>query len=995
MEIIDRIRQRLLVEELTRKRRSDDAERFVEMFRRSTVDPNPHQIEAAMFALQRLSSGGAMLCDEVGLGKTIEAGLVITQLRAEGKAHVLIIVPLSLGRQWQVELQELFSLRSTIVGADSVGLSNKESGAAHAGSKSRRAAGAPGVESDNVDELTRRGIYIIGREFASTPKGKAWLQTKGAWDLVVIDEAHEMFSTIHTRFSKSNGDYQKNLSKGGARRAAQVKASIEGSPILLLSATPLQNNLYELWGLLQFVDPEYRILGRFNEFCTLFVTGEGGRAVMLDMEETLRRRLSLVLKRTLRRQAQPFMKQPFRARHVHTANFSSEKLEAELHRAINQWLSQDMLAAYRKGHRALMALQVRRRMASSIEALVATLRTVKDRMLEMRKSGKYPGRDSLDMELEEINDFDAPRESVDMQLLEDDLAEIERIEKLAQEVMRAGADGKKRRLLDVIRQIESRSLKGLEDEQTVSDKVVIFTESVRTMESLLEFLENNGFKDLVTTFSGTKEGPIAERALARWQEEVGKFLSPPLEAGAAIRGALIHEFKTRTRILMATEAGAKGLNLQFCNCLINYDLPWNPQRIEQRIGRVHRYGQKHDVLIVNFINLSNEAETRVYELLEEKLHVFTETLGASDTIINQPEIALNLEVRINEMLDRCRTQEQIQEEFDKLGLEFDEAQRQSHDEKLIATRRLVEDLDSSVQARLGKLEGEVASALSRCDEILLGILSAEGGVEFVGTNGPRTLIMWNGRLCHLGPPEPGAECGEPIHRDHPEVQQLIARCIADTDGLSLAVPASAGASPASKITPHSIPNGPENQLEIYRVKLSGLEDEEITMIVGNPSPEFREMLCSGKGSALDPASNINCNLVDSLDSGIQLFKSQAERRQREYVDRLLSQIASRRTDLQLCADATMAELHKKLEQADRARRLANSPAASAKAQALQKRIHTEIEKNRQETAAETLKRLREFDEHERKIRLLQFIEASPTLLFAVKESSLTAGTKAN
>ena len=988
------------MEELTRKRRSDDAERFVEMFRRSTVDPNPHQIEAAMFALQRLPSGGAMLCDEVGLGKTIEAGLVITQLRAEGKAHVLIIVPLSLGRQWQVELQELFSLRSTIVGADSLGQSND--------SKQRS------TEPD--DEQSRRGIYIIGREFASTSKGKAWLQSKGAWDLVVIDEAHEMFSTIHTRFSKSNGDYQKNLSKGGARRAAQVKSLIEGAPILLLSATPLQNNLYELWGLLQFVDPEYRILGRFNEFCTLFVTGEGGRTVMPDMEETLRRRLSLVLKRTLRRQAQPFMKQPFRARHVHTANFSSEKMEAELHRAINQWLSQDMLAAYRKGHRALMALQVRRRMASSIEALVATLGTIKERMLEIRKTGKYPGRDSFDLELENISDDnfddggarvkrargggvhgdpDQPRESVDMQLLEDDITEIERIEKLAQEVMRAGGDGKKRRLLDVIRQIESRSIKGLEDEQTVSDKVVIFTESVRTMESLRDYLEANGFKDHVTTFSGTKEGPIADRALARWQEEVGKFLSPALESGAAIRGALIHEFKTRTRILIATEAGAKGLNLQFCNCLINYDLPWNPQRIEQRIGRVHRYGQKHDVLIVNFINLSNEAEARVYELLEEKLHVFTETLGASDTIINQPEVALNLEVRINEILDRCRTQEQIREEFDKLSLELDEVQRQMHDEKLRATKLLLQDLDTSVQARLRKLEGELESALSRCDEILLGILRAEGGLEIVGSNGPRTLIMWNGRLCHLGPPEPGAECGEPIHRDHPDVQEVIARCLAATDGLVLTPNTSANDTRvlASNSSANEAPisTASSTQFEVYRLLLLGLEEEEIILIVGSPASASTSESESEFRNIFD---TVKCNFANTLESGIELFKTQAERRQREYVDRLLSQIASRRADLQLCADASMAELQKKLEQAERARRLANSPAASAKAQSLQKRILTEIEKTRQETAAETAIRLREFDDHERKIRLLQFIEVTPKLLFSVKKSPLLVADNA-
>jgi hypothetical protein len=151
---------------------------------------------------------------------------------------------------------------------------------------------------------------------------------------------------------------------------------IQGSPVLLLTATPLQNNLYELWGLVHYVDHEQRILGKFNEFCSLFVTGEGGRALQPGMEQTLRNRLSLVVKRTLRRQAQPFMKQPFRQRHVHTANFHPQQLESELHRAVSNWLSQEVLAAYRRGHRQLVALQIRRRMASSPEALLASLQSV-------------------------------------------------------------------------------------------------------------------------------------------------------------------------------------------------------------------------------------------------------------------------------------------------------------------------------------------------------------------------------------------------------------------------------------------------------------------------------------------------------------------------------------------------------------------------------------------------------------------------------------------
>jgi superfamily II DNA or RNA helicase len=915
-----RIRQRLLIEELTRKRRSDDAQRFVEVFRRSTIDPNPHQIEAAMFALRRIPEGGAMLCDEVGLGKTIEAGLVITQLRASGKGHILIIVPLALARQWQVELQDLFSLPSTILGPDS-------------------------------PESTERGIYIIGREFASTGKGQKVLRLLGIWDLIVIDEAHELFATIYNRFSKTNGEYQTNLSKGSARRAAQIRELLEGFPILLLTATPIQNNLYEMWGLVQYIDPEQRVLGKFNEFCMLFVGGEGGREIMPNMEDTLRQRLSLVLKRTLRRQAQPFMKQPFRERHVVTANFSPEKLEADLYRLVQLWLSQDRLAAYRSGHRALMALQLRRRMASSLEALISTLAGMKQRMLKMQETGRYPGKSvDDDFEFEDVSEAEDDHRELDMALLAEDLAEVGRMENLARQAMGAGVESKKRKLLEVIRQIQQRSIDGV-----VSDKVVIFTESVKTLDSLVTYLEENGFADQVTTFSGTNVGPIPERAWKNWFEQVGQHKAP-VDSGAAMRAALVHEFKTRTSIFIATEAGAKGLNLQFCNCLINYDLPWNPQRIEQRIGRVHRYGQLHDVIIVNFINLSNQAEQRVYELLNEKLHVFTEALGASDTILNSPEIALNLEMRINELLNKCRTQEEIQDAFDRLLLDLDAAERQLHDAKLVETKQLLGELDGTVQARLGALETQLQPALSQYDQTLLEIIDVQNPVEQVASDGLRTVFRWNGRLYHLGHPEPSANNGEPLHFEHDLVQSEIRDCIATTSGVV-------------QIADLSI----EGRWEIYKLEVEGLELEERVVVVGEvPYPDWKDC-------------------VADLQVAMQDLKQEAEMHQRGYVERLLRQISSRREDISHYRTGVMAQLTKKLEAADRAKRLATTPQAISKAQAQRKKILHDIEKLHHEHETEARKQLDQLDQQEQRIRLLQFVEIKSQLLFTIEAVPVTSG----
>lgn len=918
--------QRLAVEELRRLRRSDDAERFAEVFRHSTVDPNPHQVEAAMFALQRIGMGGAMLCDEVGLGKTIEAGLVISQLRAEGKNHILVIVPLALARQWQVELQDLFSINSTL------------------------------ISSVAAWKESPKGIHIIGREAAAADKMRALLSDKGPWDLIVVDEAHEMFSTIHTRFNKRNGKYQTDLSKGTARRAASIKALMRGSPVLLLTATPIQNNLLELWGLVQYVDPDQQVLGKFNEFNSIFVTGEGGRSIVPNMETTLRNRLALVVKRTLRKQAQPFMKHPFRARHVHTANFNPGAMEESLYRAVSEWLGQEKLAAYkRKTHKKLLALQLRRRMASSPEALLSTLENIKTRIETIQQTGSYPSHvdesdESIALELTEDRE---EAEEVDQEALKQDYKTINRLIALANGVVSNSADVKKIKLMEII-----RSLKEYSNDGVASDKVVIFTESKKTLESLFDYLEQNGFKNLVTTFSGTNEGTVGERALKLWQNDVGKHLSVKPDESAMVRGALIHEFKTKTKIFIATEAGAKGLNLQFCNCLINYDLPWNPQRIEQRIGRVHRYGQKHDVVIINFINLSNEAEQRVYQLLEEKLSVFTDVLDASDSIITIPAAALNLEQHVNDMLDSCRTPDEIQEAFDRLNLEIDSQQRALQDATLRKARVMINELDTSIQRRLGVIAEDLGPSLSKCDETLLDILRAQGEVVFEFHRDSRTVFQWNGYRFHIGPPEPGDEFGEPLDRNHPMVATAIKECIESTSDRTLVI------------------NGQsDDSWEVFKITINGIENEEHIAIVGKTRIDERY------------------NSWKTLDEAVKFYVDQTERHQSNRVNLMLQQISSRRKDLELYERSVEANFKKKLDAATNLRIKAETPEKMTKAKAQQTKIQGEIEKFHAEFAADRKAAMAQLDDEERRIHLGQFISSSQTLLFKVKSSEQVGGNQ--
>src|SRR5207302_2664322 len=137
------------------------------------------------------------------------------------------------------------------------------------------------------------------------------------------------------------------------------------------------------------------------------------------------------------------------------------------------------------------------------------------------------------------------------------------------------------------------------------------------------------------------------------------------------RAAIVEYFRDQASIMIATEAAAEGINLQFCNLVVNYDLPWNPQRIEQRIGRCHRYGQKFDVVVVNFLNKKNAADQRVYQLLDQKFRLFNGVFGASDEVLGTIESGVDFEKRIVSIYQKCRTPEQIEFEFDQLQDELE------------------------------------------------------------------------------------------------------------------------------------------------------------------------------------------------------------------------------------------------------------------------------------------------------------------------------------
>ena len=897
--------QRLLVEELTRERASDDYERYLETFRRATVDANPHQIEAVVFALNRLAHGGSLLCDEVGLGKTIEAGLVISEIRARGAERILIILPVALARQWQVEMEDLFSIPSTI------------------------------LDKQNFAEFEgRSGVYLIGRELAGSERRAPILRDKGPWDLIVVDEAHEMLSGLHQRFHKRTGAYQGNLKVGSAKRAGWLKFLLEGSPILLLTATPLQNNLFELWSLVHFLDQDSTVLGPFPEFAALYVA-QKGRAVRPERLQSLKDRLSEVLCRSLRREVSPFLKVPFVKRSCETMDFSPPHGHSELYVAVTKWLSKPDMVLYHFQERPLTTIQVRRRMGSSPQALLYTINSMCRRASSMladpAKRAKRPEH-----------------------LLQRDLHDLEKLKKLAQKAVDE-PDPKLALLRRVLHKVEERA-----KSTGGSDKLVVFTESKQTLLSIVAHLEKKGFAGQVTAFSGGNEGPRVEEALKRWMDEVGVHLSDEFMPGgeACRRAALLHEFRTRSRVLVATEAGAKGLNLQFCNCMVNYDLPWNPQRLEQRIGRVHRYGQTHDVVIFNFVNMANVAERRVYNLLKDKLHLFDGLFGASDEILGLTA-SINLEARIDEIL---RSSSELGQAFDALENDIEE-QNARCAELRAASHKLLENLRPDVQARLRGIGETFSTSLSVYDEHLLELMKLEDpNLQVQESTEHGTTCITAGRTFRLG----SSKTGESPHPRHPYIRSLI-------DAVRQ----------ASLGRCFSFQGKETGQWEVYLLRFQGLDSEERLLVLGEG--DLKLALASARflsESSLDERPD-HLGLAEALE----FHRQSVEARQQSRAQRRLRMLEGREADLNSFWAQEERELSARVEKARTAQRMACTAADMRQASEQVKKLKaalTTLQNQRRQRLVELRERL---ETEKDSLHEAKFIEHQVRRLFAVSIES--------
>lgn len=638
------------------------------------VDMNPHQVDAALFALASPLSKGVVLADEVGLGKTIEAALVIAQRWAEHRRRILLIVPASLRKQWSQELAEKFSLPSVIIE-----------------SKGYRDAKKKGVLLP-FDKQDR--IVITSYEFAAS---KAPEVARVGWDMVVFDEAHRL----------------RNVYKQGASvRAKALREAMRPFFKLLLTATPLQNSLMELYGLVSVIDEHF--FGDEGAFRASYVNGAAGKNNHLF----LRKRLEPICKRTLRRQVQQAGLIKYTERIPFTVTFEPKDQEVELYNSVSSYLQRPGTIGFGDRPNALVTLVVRKILGSSTFAVAETLA----RIIERLKAKERPSIETL-VDYETIDEVaeelaaDEPDEiaqPIDPEKLADEIKELEGYRALALKIGHNAKGGALVQALpEALEQIEAKG---------GQRKAVIFTESVRTQRYLADLLSARGYGDDIVLLNGSNSDPASQATYRDWLTRHQGTDAVSGSKTADMKAAIVEAFRERNSILIATESGAEGINLQFCSLVINYDLPWNPQRVEQRIGRCHRYGQKIDVTVVNFLNLKNRAEQRVFELLKDKFNLFEGVFGASDEVLGVIERGVDIERRILEIVQSARTETEINTAFDQLQ---EDLQAQISEQVLDARKRLLESVDEAVIHKLKGRDGEIRKNLNEFDRQLLIVAKAE------------------------------------------------------------------------------------------------------------------------------------------------------------------------------------------------------------------------------------------------------------------------------
>lgn len=902
---------------LTLKRSSGDIKSLSRSIANARVDLNPHQVHAALFALKSPLSMGAILADEVGLGKTIEAGLVIAQKWAERKRHILLIVPAFLRKQWEQELLEKFYLKSLVLDSKTFREKQKD--------------GSPNPFCDTHQ------VLICSYQFAA--KNDTCL-AEVPWDLVVIDEAHRL----------------RNIYKNSNKQAKAITEALKDRPKILLTATPLQNNLMELYGLVSVIDPI--LFGDADSF--------KGQYVLCKDEELrnhcLKKRLEPVVVRTLRKQVMEYVS--FTERVALTQDFYPTDDEQKLYEGVSAYLQKEHLYSLPKGRRQLITLILRKLLASSPEAITATLKKLLNGL--EKQAGPDAILDEEEIELLESlendwNDEDCqkvevkdsnPNEQAKKQEIKEEILELRGYIELAEKIKR---NTKSEALLIALEQAFLKT-----EELGAAKKAVIFTESRRTQKFLYDFLSQRGFEEQLVCISGSNTDLHSKDIYESWVKEHQDSDKLTGSKPVDIKAALVDHFKNQATILIATEAAAEGVNLQFCSLIINYDLPWNPQKVEQRIGRCHRYGQKHDVVVVNFINKRNEADQRVYELLKDKFKLFDGVFGASDDILGSIESGVDIENRIAEVYQTCRSSEEIQQAFEQIRAELD-LQIQENLQK--TKRNIFEHLDEDVTTLLRMQRDKTEISLDEREKLLFQLVEAElkdkaqidwENFSFILADSSgiskKYFLNWKQADIHEGI----------FFRDnHPLAEQLIAEASSRTLNPSHVI--FNYTNYRKKISSLEGLLGIKGWLEVDRLTIDTFEQEEFLLLYAKKddgtclAPEIVQKFFSLPAHVHSIINPMDLPQTIPKENYIHGHLDEVEKRAGAFYDMRVEQIESWSEDLKLSLEKEIKDLDKEIKES---RGLAKSATSLSEKLAHQKQIR-DLENKR------NIKRQKLFTEQDR------------------------------
>lgn len=970
---------------LTLKGAGGSIENLTRSISNARVDLNPHQVDAALFALRSPLSKGAILADEVGLGKTIEAGIVLSQRWAERKRRILLIVPATLRKQWQQELDEKFYLPSTVLdGASFNRLRNQ-------GNTN------PFMQDDK--------IVICSYHFVSA---KAACVQGVPWDLIVIDEAHRL----------------RNVFKPQNRMARRIADSIGPAHKLLLTATPLQNSLMELYGLVSIIDEH--VFGDAGSFRDQFVKAGSDS----ERNTQLRCRLNPICIRTLRKQVIEYV--PYTKRIPITQDFTPSDDEHQLYESVSAFLQRENLVSLPASQRHLITLVLRKLLASSTFAIAGTLQGLVARLRSIQDTQAAPSAVSKPEPIESViasedddsllideTDFEpifelrdewepeddeepekpavqpvaaqkpnpvqsdaTPAEvQVDPVALEEELQELLGFSQLASRIT---INAKGEALLPALETAFKRA-----SELGAERKAVIFTESRRTQTYLFDLLSSHGYDGQLVLMNGSNADPLSKRIYEDWiKRHAGQECvsgSKPVD----IKAAIVEEFKYRASILIATEAAAEGVNLQFCSLVVNFDLPWNPQRIEQRIGRCHRYGQKHDVVVVNFLNRRNEADERVFELLSEKFQLFDGVFGASDQVLGALESGVDIERRIAAVYQTCRTPAEIAAAFDQLQSELDDQIQVRMDD----TREvLLENFDEEVAARLKVHRDKTLESLGERERWLFNLTRSElNGDASFDSNEPR--FHYSGSLAQGGHYhfdwKKANENGDSFYRlGHPLATAIVERAIRrDLKTATIAFDYASYGSVVSLLEPLL---GQSGWLELSKLTISSLDIEEFVVLTGMADDgtvldaDICSKLLSLPAHVVDEAAEKIPDLSANRSAEVTKRVKEVEQRNMKHFDEEVLKLDHWSDDLKQGLEREIKELDKEIREARKVASLAGSLAEKLEAQ---KHIKT-LESNRKEKRKRLYEAQDEIDS--RRDELIEQIEGqlgqqkSLSSLFAIR-----------